>query len=136
MHDLANITLSGTPLPGGDETELTLALAERLLACKDTLSYMDVAVQAARVYDRKGYPSCDSLTSPRNPSYASSDDALIIQVTMKVDYHELQRLDATYLDTMEDKRIAHGEEEKQRLIAKRQTEIERLQDEIADLNAS
>lgn len=77
--------------------------------------------KVAYAYDRKGYISLDSVGGPRNKSYGSDTDDIVIQLTLRVRNPKRLRTTIPALETFESKVI---ETNRQAEIAKLEAEVE------------
>lgn len=75
-------SLDVDPVPA-ELQDRALAVAIALLGSDHLLAR---EVKIAHVYDRKGYLNADTFGGQRNPSYSSSSDDIIVQVSVRVGY--------------------------------------------------
>lgn len=73
------------PVLDGDYHQPLDLSAEDLATITSMIATGPIAVRAAHVYDRKGFFAEDDFTqATRNPSYGSTTDDIVVQVTMVV----------------------------------------------------
>lgn len=87
------------PVPVLDMAPLALTDSEEqqllaLFAAVSVDTIEQVSFRVAHAYDRKGYETFDSFYGPQNPSYRSSSDDIIVQVSMRIEPHVSSK--ATY----------------------------------------
>lgn len=88
-YEYNGIPESGIPKLPEVSFEQALAAVKGILDAND---FDSIEVTAGFVYDRKGYFSIDPLAGPRNRSYGSERDDVVLQLTMRVQRSKVTEL--------------------------------------------
>lgn len=93
--------------------------------------------KAVHVYDRKGYLESDEFGGKRNPSYSSSTDDVVLQVTVRVPHPSTFRRGMESLEALEQKiQNLNTAEERRRLEAEAAEADARAEQAAADAQAA
>lgn len=113
------------------ETDLTVlpdsmqpAAVNFVLRKLSELTPIALQVSGAHVYDRKGYLSTDALGGPRNKSYGSDNDDVVLSVTLRISARDAENIVKTSRKHYEEK-----------IQAEKKAEAEALDATIAELTS-
>ena len=90
---------------------------------------VEIAASAVHYYERKNERATDSLGGPRNQSYGSSSDDVILQLTMRVNSRHAAEL-IERASQVRSQRENEAREVKRRELDKKIQELQALRDEL------
>lgn len=126
-YDMEPMVTDLQELPKGSQGKGLETIRELLSSTED----FSFNVSGGHVYERKGYLSADSLGGPRNSSYGSNSDDVLLQVTIRVRPRVAEKLIDNVKESILQEELEIEAEERRRLDA----ELAALDAKRDELNA-